>query len=73
MHNVPNKPAQNLDPLVSSPTSESKGRFNRAIRLTKNSCPLCSFVQSEIEKGNPMPVEEWIYLAHLKNIHGIEP
>ncbi|MDA4111006.1 MAG: hypothetical protein OK439_00595 [Thaumarchaeota archaeon] len=49
------------------------GRFGREVRLTKNSCPLCNFVQKEIEKGFPLPVEEWIYISHLKNAHGIEP
>jgi len=49
------------------------GRFGRELRLKRNSCPLCNFVQKESEKDNPFPVEEWIYLAHLKNVHGIEP
>jgi len=72
MPNVPNESAQNLDhPLTT--TSESKGKFNREIRLSKNSCPLCNFVHAEMEKGNAIPVEEWIYLAHLRNVHGIEP
>jgi hypothetical protein len=72
MPNVPNESAQNLDhPLTT--TSESKGKFNREIRLSKNGCPLCNFVHREMEKGNAIPVEEWIYLTHLRNVHGIEP
>ncbi len=49
------------------------GRFGREVRLSKHGCPLCSFVQKEIEKGNPLPIEEWIYISHLKNAHGFEP
>lgn len=49
------------------------GRFGREVRLSKNGCPLCSFVQKEIDKGNPLPIEEWIYISHLKNAHGFEP
>jgi hypothetical protein len=52
---------------------EPEGRFGHELRIKRNSCPLCSFVQKEIEKGNSMPVEEWIYLSHLRNAHGIEP
>ena len=59
--------------LSGNATSGSLGRFGREFRLRKNSCPLCNFVQNEIEKGNSFPVEEWIYLAHLRNAHGIEP
>jgi hypothetical protein len=52
---------------------EADGRFGRELRKMKNSCPLCSFVLKELEKNNPYPVEEWIYLTHLRNVHGIEP
>lgn len=72
MPKIPNEPAQNLDHSETT-TSESKGKFNREIRLGKNDCPLCNFVHVEIEKGNAVPVEEWIYLTHLRNVHGIEP
>ena len=51
----------------------NEGRFGRELRLSKNSCPLCNFVQKEVEKGRPLPVEEWIYVSHLKNSHGFEP
>jgi hypothetical protein len=71
MHNVPSEQAENLDSTKSP--RESKGRFTREVRLSKNGCPLCSFVQNETEKGNPIPVEEWIFLAHLRNVHGIIP
>jgi len=71
MQGVSNEQAQNIDHSMSS-SDDSTGRFNREIRLTKNSCPLCSFVQTEVGKGNPIPVEEWIYLTHLRNVHGIE-
>jgi hypothetical protein len=73
MPNVPNESAQNLDSPLTSASSEVKGKFNREVRLSKNSCPLCNFVHLEIEKGNPIPIEEWIYLTHLRNVHGIEP
>ncbi len=71
MQDVSNEQAQNIDNSMLS-SNESTGRFNREIRLTRNSCPLCNFVQGEIAKGNPIPVEEWIYLTHLMNVHGIE-
>jgi hypothetical protein len=58
---------------ASSEYEVNYGRFGREVRLSRNSCPLCSFVQKEIEKGNPLPVEEWIYISHLKNAHGFEP
>ena len=74
MHNLPNEPAQNFeDSTTSQDHLDPRGRFGREVRLSKNSCPLCNFVQKEIEKGNNLPVEEWIYLAHLRNAHGIEP
>lgn len=71
MQEIPNGQVQDLD----ANTSEAShgGKFNRELRLSKNSCPLCNFVQAEIYKGNPIPVEEWVYLAHLRNTHGIEP
>jgi hypothetical protein len=50
-----------------------EGRFGHELRVKRNNCPLCSFVQKEMEKGNSIPVEEWIYLAHLRNAHGVEP
>jgi len=52
---------------------EIYGKFGHQLRLKRNNCPLCNFVQNEMEKGNSIPVEEWIYLAHLRNAHGIEP
>jgi len=70
MHELPNEQTQHLETPAES---EPKGKFVRELRLSKNSCPLCNFVQTETSKGNPMPVEEWIYLAHLRNTHGIEP
>jgi hypothetical protein len=74
MNNLHDESTQDLKKF--SPASEYKqshGDFSREIRLSKNSCPLCNFVQKEIEKDNSLPVEEWIYLAHLRNAHGIEP
>jgi hypothetical protein len=74
MHNLPDESAQNFkDSTNMHEHREPRGRFVRELRLSKNSCPLCNFVQKEIGKGNPLPVEEWIYLAHLRNTHGIEP
>ena len=74
MRNLPDEPAQNFeDSGAPHGHRDPRGRFGREVRLSKNSCPLCNFVQKEIEKGNPLPVEEWIYLAHLRNTHGIEP
>jgi len=72
----PKRRKQNSDKASgneSGGTFGSFGSFSHELRLWKNSCPLCSFVQKEIEKGNSFPVEEWIYLAHLRNAHGIEP
>jgi len=74
MHSLPDEPNQNFeDSTAPRDNREPRGRFGREVRLSKNSCPLCNFVQKEIEKGNVLPVEEWIYLAHLRNAHGIEP
>ncbi len=50
-----------------------QGRFTREVRLTQNGCPLCSFVRGELERTDSIPIEEWIYLAHLKNAHDIVP
>jgi hypothetical protein len=72
MHNLPDESAQNFEDSTKHDQGE-RGRFGREVRLSKNSCPLCNFVQKEMEKGNTIPVEEWIYLAHLRNAHGIEP
>jgi len=55
-----------------SADSASILHFGRAIRK-RNSCPLCNFVQSEIEKGHGFPVEEWIFLSHLRAAHKLEP
>jgi hypothetical protein len=72
MQDLPNE--QQVQDLDADPSEAShSGKFNRELRLSKNNCPLCNFVQTEVEKGNAIPVEEWIYLAHLRNIHGIEP
>lgn len=73
MQNVPNESVINLDQSSSATTNDFHDKFNREIRLNKNSCPLCHFVQDEISKGNQIPIEEWIFLTHLKNVHGIEP
>lgn len=48
-------------------------RFARELRQKRKSCPLCTVVQQELEKGNEMPVEEWIYLEHLRSAHSVVP
>jgi hypothetical protein len=49
------------------------GRFSREIRMNQNGCPLCNFVQGELERSDSIAIEEWIYLAHIKNAHGLIP
>jgi len=72
---MPNESSRNIDGSSATyyENEANHGRFGREIRLSKNGCPLCNFVQKEIEKGNPLPIEEWIYVSHLKNTHGFEP
>lgn len=53
--------------------TEEEGRFTREMRLIQNGCPLCDFVQGELERTGSVPIEEWIYLIHMKKAHGIEP
>lgn len=48
-------------------------RFARELRQKRKSCPLCTVVQQELEKGNEMPVEERIYLEHLRAAHSVVP
>lgn len=49
------------------------GRFFREMRLAQNCCPLCGFVQGELKRVGSFPIEEWIFIFHLKKAHGIEP
>jgi len=63
--------SSNLIADLSNP--EQEGRFMRKMRLIQNGCPLCDFIQGEVERTGSIPIEEWIYLAHMKSAHGIEP
>jgi hypothetical protein len=63
----------NVLPDRSKSDSHSALRFAREMRQRRKSCPLCTFVQSELEKGNGIPIEEWIYLTHLEAAHEIIP
>ena len=73
--NMPDESSQKMEGKaeVSYEDETNVGRFGREFRLSKNNCPLCSFVQKEMDKGNPLPIEEWIYISHLNNAHGFEP
>jgi len=51
---------------------ETTGKFERELMLAKYGCPLCTFVKGEIERTGEVPIEEWIYLSHLKKSHDIE-
>ncbi|MGI0092047.1 MAG: hypothetical protein ACREBS_10085 [Nitrososphaerales archaeon] len=53
--------------------ASSAMRFARDMRQRRKNCPLCTVVQREIEKGNGIPIEEWIYLSHLASVHDMEP
>jgi len=52
--------------------TEEEGRFTPEMRLVQNGCPLCDFVQGELERTGSIPIEEWIFLFHLEKAHGIE-